>query len=228
MSLREIEKLTQDKDCLYLLEKDREELEFLFGKDFAMMKGYSQNNPHHCYDLLEHTIRTVAAIDCDGLSENEAGELKIAALYHDVGKPKVAFEKNGKTVFYNHAAESRKIAEEVLQNFNLEEDALNRILFYIEYHDAFISFKFSSEIKDKSNPFIIPIEKETISNKIISIQKECAEKNHYIPTHRDFLLLVKLSMADAEAQSNEVFQNGVLIDSRTKKAERMKLIRSFI
>ena len=52
MSLREIEKLTQDKDCLYLLEKDREELEFLFGKDFAMMKGYSQNNPHHCIMAL--------------------------------------------------------------------------------------------------------------------------------------------------------------------------------
>lgn len=211
-----------------LLRKSKKELTRMLGKDFAMMKGYSQNNPNHCYDLLEHTLRTLVAIDCDGLSENEAKELKIAALYHDVGKPKVAFEKNGKTVFYNHAIESRKIADESLQKFNLDENVLNRILFYIEYHDTFISFKLPSEIKDKSNPFIISIEKETVSNKIIAIQKECAEKGHYIPTHRDFLLLVKLSLADAEAQSNEVFQNGVLIDSRKMKTERMKTIRSLI
>lgn len=208
--------------------KSKKELARMFGKDFAMMKGYSQNNPHHCYDLLEHTLRTLVAIDCDGLSENEAKELKLAALYHDIGKPKVAFEKNGKTVFYNHAIESRKIANKELRKFNLDENVLSRILFYIEYHDAFISFKLPSEIKDKNNPFIIPIEKETVNSKIISIQKACAAKGIYVPTYKDFLLLLRLCLADIEAQSNEVFQNGILIDSKKMKVERLETIRKLI
>ena len=211
-----------------LLDKSKKELECMFGTDFAMMKGYSQNNPHHCYDLLEHTLRAVAAIDCDKLSEDEAKELKIAALYHDVGKPKVAFEKNGKTVFYNHAIESRRIADRELRKFDLDDVVLNRILFYIEYHDAFISFKLPSEIKDKSSPFIIPIEKQTVSNKINSIQKECAEKGHYIPTHKEFIVLLRLCLADVGAQSNEVFQNGILIDSKNMKVERLETIRKLI
>ena len=162
----------------------KNKLEIHFGRDFSMMKGYSQNNPHHCYDLLEHTIKTVESIDCTGLSKDEIIELKIAALYHDVGKPVVAFEKNGKTVFYNHAIESRRIAEKELENSSLEDNVINRILFFIEYHDTFISFKCLDEIKDKNNKFIIPIQKKIVERKIVSIQNDCRGKGTYIPTKK--------------------------------------------
>lgn len=211
-----------------LLSMDKEKLTLLFDSDFAMMKGYSQDNPHHCYDLLEHTVHTLDVINCDGLSEDDTLELKIAALYHDVGKPKVAFEKNGKTVFYNHATESRRIAAKELRKFDLDNDVLDRILFYVEYHDAFISFKLPSEIRDKRNSFINPIEKETVNSKINSIQKKCVAKKIYVPMHKDFILLLRLCLADVEAQSSEVFQNGVLIDSKKMKVKRLKTIRDLI
>ena len=211
-----------------LLDKSKKELECMFGTDFAIMKGYSQNNPHHCYDLLEHTLRTFEAIDCAELTKDQIIELKIAALYHDVGKPCVAFEKNGKTVFYNHAIESRRIADKELRKFDLGDDVLNRILFYIEYHDTFISFKLQDEIKDRSNSFIVPIEKKTVNSKIISIQKECATKGIYVPTYKDFLLLLRLCLADVNSQSNKVFQGGVLIDSREMKIKRLNTIKKII
>ena len=211
-----------------LLSMDKEELKHIFGSDFATMQGYLQNNPHHCYDLLEHTIKTVEAIDCAELSKDEIIELKIAALYHDVGKPSVAFEKSGKTVFYNHAIESRRISEKEFKDSGLDDNVINRILFFIEYHDAFISFKCPNEIKDKNNKFIIPIQKETVKSKVISIKKDCAVKGSYVPKHKDFLLLLKLCLADVETQSEVVMQNGIQLDSKRNKQRRLHSILAII
>lgn len=108
MTAEEIRSLLDNGNYLSLTEKSKQQLTDILGADFAKMKGYSQNNPHHCYDLLEHTVKTVEALKLDGLTAGEADELKIAALYHDIGKPVVAFEKNGRTVFYYHARESKK------------------------------------------------------------------------------------------------------------------------
>ncbi len=226
MNHEKLIRLLESPKCI--LKKSKEELSTLLGKDFSMMKGYSQNNPHHCYDLLEHTIKTVEAIDCAKLYKDEIIELKIAALYHDVGKPIVACEKNGKTVFYNHAVESRKIAEKELKNLGLDDNVINKILFYIEHHDAFISFKCPDEIKDKNNKFITPIKKKTIESKIISIQKGCAAKGNYVPEYKDFLLLLRLCLADVETQSSEVYQRGVFVDSRKMKIRRLNTIKKYI
>lgn len=84
-------------------------------------------------------------LDYDRFSKIEKLKLFITALFHDVGKPLVAFERKGRTLFYNHTVESREIAEKELLRRDLEECFLNRILFYIEHHDAFISFKFNNE-----------------------------------------------------------------------------------
>lgn len=115
-----------------LLNYSKEDVDALLGKDFAVMRGYSQNNPHHCFDLLEHTVKTAEALDCNGISEIEVLKLRIAAMFHDVGKPLVASDKNGRTVFYHHAVKSREIAEEEPCRYDLERCALDRILFYIE------------------------------------------------------------------------------------------------
>lgn len=228
MSNNGLFQLIYTNKILEIMNWSREKLEIHFGRDFSMMKGYSQNNPHHCYDLLKHTIKTVESIDCTGMSKDEISELKIAALYHDVGKPIVAFDKNGKTVFYNHAIESRRIAEKEFKNLSLDDNVINRILFFIEYHDAFISFKSPDEIRDKNNKFITAIEKNTVERKIVSIQNDCKVNGSYVPTKKDFVFLLRLCLADAEAQSIYVFQNGILIDSKNKKIKRYKTIKKYI
>lgn len=211
-----------------LMNLSKDKLEELFGKEFALMKGYSQNNPHHCYDLLEHTIKTAESLDCEGLSETETQELLIAALFHDIGKTMVAFEKNGRTVFYNHAVKSREIAEQELSRHNLGECSLERILFYIEHHDDFISFKLKSTIKGKKNPFVIPITLESVYGKIIDTQESCARNGTYTPAVYNYILLMRLCIADAKAQSLKVFQDGILIDSLEQKLARLNTIVSHI
>ena len=180
MDREELIRWSEPEQVLLLLDKSSEELKEMLGDEFAVMKDYAQNNPHHCYNLLEHTVRTAAGMDCSGLSDEDAVQLRVAALFHDIGKPVVALQKNGKTVFYNHGKESRKIAEKRLPESGIEGSELKKILFYIEHHDDFISFKLKENIKEdkngKENPFIIPVTKENVEKKIHFVQKKCKEK----------------------------------------------------
>ena len=227
MHKNEFVRWIQSLDVSGLLNLSKDRLEQLLGKDFAAMKGYSQNNPHHCYDLLEHTIRTVEALDFRDLNETYSIELKIAALFHDIGKPIVAFEKNGRTVFYNHAIKSRDIAEKELGKYDLKECSLARILFYIEHHDDFISFKLKSDVKDKMRTFT-RITSESVYKKIIDTQEACRKSCRYIPTINDYAILIRLCVADVKAQSLTVVQEGELIDSSQQKLERLTMIEKYI
>lgn len=53
----------------------------LLSEDVTMMIGYDQRNPHHCYDLWEHSIKTMQGLTCD-----KNNQLRVAALFHDIGK----------------------------------------------------------------------------------------------------------------------------------------------
>lgn len=228
MKKEDLKKSVQCFDPVSVLSLSKAELINSFGEEFALMQGYSQNNPHHCFDLLEHTVKTVSETDCVGLNPEDAFELKVAALYHDIGKPKVAFEKNGRTVFYHHAIESKRIAYRLLQSLDMDKAALNRILFYIEHHDDFISFKLKTEIKDERNPFIKPITIKAVYLKIQNVQKKAAKDGDYVPSIRDYELLMRLCMADVKAQKAVVYQNGVVIDSLELKLSRLTKIRECI
>lgn len=232
MDREELIRWSEPEQVLLLLDKSSEELKEMLGDEFAVMKDYAQNNPHHCYNLLEHTVRTAAGMDCSGLSDEDAVQLRVAALFHDIGKPVVAFQKNGKTVFYNHGKESRKIAENRLPELGIEGSELEKILFYIEHHDDFISFKLKKNIKTgkngKVNPFIIPVTKENVEKKIISVQKKCRERGIYIPTVEDYKILMQLCYADAMAQSPRVIEKGVQIDSVEEKVTRLKAVERMI
>lgn len=228
MNKESLKNFIQLFDPISVMNLSETELVNTFGKEFAMMKGYSQNNPHHCYDLLEHTVKTVCKIDLEGLNSDESFELKVAALYHDIGKPIVASEKNGRTVFYNHPHESRIIASRLLQSLSIGEASLSRILFYIEHHDDFISFKLMSEMKDCNNPFIKPITIKTVNRKILDTQEKATKDGNYIPTVRDYELLMRLCIADAMAQNAVVCQNGAIIDSMESKLSRLTKIKECI
>ena len=127
MDREEVIRWSEPEQVLLLLDKSSEELKEMLGDEFAVMKDYAQNNPHHCYNLLEHTVRTAAGMDCSGLSDEDAVQLRVAALFHDIGKPVVALQKNGKTVFYNHGKESRKIAEKRLPESGIEGSELKKM-----------------------------------------------------------------------------------------------------
>ena len=80
-------------------------------------KGFNQNSVWHIYDVYNHILKVVDNVPCNL-------PLRLAALFHDVGKPKRYTEDERGGHFYGHWEESRQIfyrfAEENRLNVNLE------------------------------------------------------------------------------------------------------------
>ena len=228
ITVSELKRLVaSDRELAALGEASEKELEAMLGMEFAAMKGYNQNNPHHCYDLLEHTLRVALGIAHD-LEQGDLEMLRIAALFHDIGKPAVAFKKNGRTVFYNHAQKSVMIAQRRLREIGFDSETVAYLSFFIENHDMFISFSNADACFDHANPHIKCINAHNVEQALCKVITEAKAQKKYVPSGEDFLLLMFLCFADAGAQSREVYRNGKLIATRAQKLADFKEIRQLI
>lgn len=97
------------------------------------MKGFEQHNPYHKYDVLEHCIRTMEAVKTT--SENEE-YMKLAALFHDVGKPDTYFmDDDGIGHFYGHPRRSEELVKGILKRLKADKATSERIALLDKYHD---------------------------------------------------------------------------------------------
>lgn len=220
--------LLRDDMIDYFLEKSPEEIEALFGTEVATMVGFDQNNPHHCYDLFEHTLNTVDGIDTEGLSPEDEIKLKVAAFLHDVGKPQVAMNKGDKTVFYNHAKKSAEMSDAILGALDYKPEEIAQIKFFIEHHDDFINFKKDDEEWNRNNRFLRGINLQTVARKIQETKEDIAIYGGYNPSKKDYQLLLRLCKADANAQKRIVREYGKVTDSRANKIDRLSQVEDLV
>ena len=135
----------------------KEEVFYLLGSEVSAMVDYDQNNPHHCYDLFTHVLYTV-----DGIENTAPAFLRVAAFFHDIGKPVVVMNKQGRFVFYGHAARSAEIAEPILEKLGYNTNEIDEICFYITHHDDFISWCLPEEKNEDKNKSLVSITNEKI------------------------------------------------------------------
>ena len=89
----------------------------------------SHDNPHHCYDIYEHTLIAVESIDPEPT-------LRFATLLHDCGKPAVKkFDENGVAHFYGHQRISAEISAQILARLKVSNKFRDEILFLVSNHD---------------------------------------------------------------------------------------------
>ena len=89
----------------------------------------SHDNPHHCYDIYEHTLIAVESIDPEPT-------LRFAMLLHDCGKPAVKkFDENGVAHFYGHQRISAEISAQILARLKVSNKFRDEILFLLSNHD---------------------------------------------------------------------------------------------
>jgi hypothetical protein len=199
--------------------KSKNEVRALLGEEVAQMVDYDQRNPHHCYDLFLHVLHTVQFV-----GSNSPTPLLVAAFFHDIGKPYVAQEKQGRLVFYGHAQKSSEIARPLLHSLGYTRLQTDHICFYISHHDDFISWVLPAESYDRENPYLIEI---TVDNVATHIGKVAAG-NESLPNIKTYELwsdLLLLCQADASAQTEFVYRDGVLVDSREHKLKKVDAIR---
>lgn len=94
------------------------------------MIGFSQNNPHHKYDLWEHSVRAVEGIRPEPL-------LRLVMLLHDVGKTACYTEdESGRGHFYGHAKLSVPLSRSVMCHLRLERTMHEDVLYLVRHHDT--------------------------------------------------------------------------------------------
>lgn len=99
------------------------------------IRGVSQNNPYHVYDVFEHTM---TSLNC---SEKNL-DLRYAIIFHDMGKKETkTADEEGIDHFYGHP----KISTEKFINFarrmRMDNTSTERIKKLIFFHDVTLSEK---------------------------------------------------------------------------------------
>ena len=95
--------------------------------------GFDQRNPHHCYDVWEHTACAVESVPAEPL-------LRWVMLLHDLGKPAVCIydAEAGKARFRGHQAVSTTLAEGILTRLRFDTAMKERILHLVAQHDCLL------------------------------------------------------------------------------------------
>ena len=94
------------------------------------MRGLDQRNPHHIYDVLEHSAAAAEKVP-------PRPALRLGALLHDVGKPRcITLDENGVGHFYGHPEISAQMAEEILSRLRLDSAAKKEVVSLVKYHGA--------------------------------------------------------------------------------------------
>lgn len=93
--------------------------------------GFWQRNPHHYKDVWNHIVSAIDDAPKDLY-------VRLALLYHDLGKPQCFTMENGIGHFYGHAAVSKTIAENSLRNLKFDNKTIEAVTQLVEAHDRTI------------------------------------------------------------------------------------------
>ena len=115
--------LNEDKPSDTLRQKEDELFELI--PELGDCKGFDQHTIWHPYDVYEHTLRVV-----DYVPKNNY--LRVAALFHDVGKS-IVYKKTGS--FKNHWVDSIEVFNNFMKKHNIDDPLSTYVKYLIYYHD---------------------------------------------------------------------------------------------
>ena len=91
--------------------------------------GFEQNNPYHCYDVLNHILFSVE-------NAPEDVDIRLSTLFHDIGKPECYTETDGTGHFYGHQRAGSEIAKKILLRLKYDRNTVETVTELIFWHDA--------------------------------------------------------------------------------------------
>jgi putative nucleotidyltransferase with HDIG domain len=100
--------------------------------ELIICKDCEQNLSAHHLPVLYHIYEVVDGVKKDII-------LKLAALFHDIGKPYTKVTINGIDSFKGHEIISELLADLILQRLGFEKDIRHEVSLLIKYHDYDLS-----------------------------------------------------------------------------------------
>lgn len=199
---------------------------------------FDQRNPHHCYDVWEHTARSVANAPQDAV-------LRLAMLFHDVGKP-AAFtvDADGTGHCPGHHAVSATLAEQALRRLRCDKETVRAVVTLVGQHDRIRRFsrratlRLLAELGERRTRQLLQVMEadvkaqapETVPDKMTALLEGCAmvdallganacfQKKDLALNGRDLIALGMPADTALGALLEELFQavlNGTLENERT-------------
>lgn len=99
-----------------------------FIPEIRPMFGFDQHNPHHSYDVWEHTLHCVEAVEPEPV-------LRLTMFLHDIGKPgRFTQGADGVGHFYGHPEKSAEIAHEILNRLRFDKKTSATVLTLVRSH----------------------------------------------------------------------------------------------
>ena len=93
--------------------------------------GYKvTQNKHHIYECYEHYLRSLDF----AAKKNFNKYVRLAALFHDIGKPKVKRGEGPDATFYNHEIVGAKMTARILDRLKFPKKDIEKIAKLVRYH----------------------------------------------------------------------------------------------
>jgi tRNA nucleotidyltransferase (CCA-adding enzyme) len=98
--------------------------------EFEVCFCVEQNNPYHVYNVGRHILETIKATD-------SVLELRLAALFHDIGKSECkTTDENGIDHFHSHALVSTEKTRIIMQRLRYDNEMIEKVTDLVFYHDV--------------------------------------------------------------------------------------------
>ena len=89
-----------------------------------------EQNLHHIYTVWEHITRALKYAS----EQNYSLEVRLASLFHDIGKPKSKRGKGRDSTFYGHEVVGAKMVAQIMERLKFPRDQAEKIIKLVRYH----------------------------------------------------------------------------------------------
>jgi tRNA nucleotidyltransferase (CCA-adding enzyme) len=143
---------------------------------------FSQHNPYHYLDVYGHIMESV-------FSAKDDLNVKLAMLFHDIGKPNCfTLDDNGIGHFYGHAEESMNMARDILNRLRFDNKTIDTVCKLIKYHDSQISSRkaikrLMNKIGDECFELLLEVKEADIKSQT---------EEYYIDRHNELISLYEI------------------------------------
>ncbi len=89
--------------------------------------GVSQNK-HHIYTVYEHLIKSLEKCPSNDY------RVRLAVLFHDIGKPRTKKGEGENATFYNHDIVSTKMSKKIMKRLHFSNEDIKKVVNLIKHH----------------------------------------------------------------------------------------------